>query len=209
MTNRLNTILSFIEKKDLVADIGCDHAKLAINLKKNNLCKSVCAVDINEKALDNAKKNIVKERLDIPIFLSDGLTCVDMDIDTAVICGLGASTILHIIDTFKNQQVKKIIIQSNNNLKLLRKKLLKKGFYLKKEKVIYDKKHYYVIGLYTKEKVKLKRWEIYFGLYNKNNIDYYKYLNDKLENKLKNIPLKHRWEIFKTKKELKLLKKYL
>ena len=53
---KLKTIASFIEKEDVVLDTCCDHAYLAIYLKQNQLCKEVYASDINENALNQAKK---------------------------------------------------------------------------------------------------------------------------------------------------------
>lgn len=53
---KLKAIASLIEKEDIVIDTCCDHAYLAIYLKKNRLCKEVYASDINPNALNQAKK---------------------------------------------------------------------------------------------------------------------------------------------------------
>lgn len=210
MTERLKALASFINKSDIVADIGCDHAYLAIYLKKFKLCEDIIAVDINNSALNNAINNIKKENLNIKTYLSDGLENVPKsNLNTLIISGMGATSILHIMDTIQKENIKKIIIQSNNDLYFLRKNLLKKGFILKNEKIIYEKDHFYVIGKFLKEKGKLKKEELYFGIYNKDNLDYYKYLEEKLSNVLKNIPLKHIKKRITLYYELKLLKKYL
>lgn len=185
---RLEAIISFVSKDDYVADIGCDHAKVAIDLSKNKLCKGVIATDINKNALENAKANILKNNLKIKTYLSDGLKDVnDNKLDTLIIAGMGTSTVLHIMDTVNTKKIKKVIVSSNNDLYLLRKEMSKKGFYLEDEKVIFERKHYYVIELFTLNKRKLGIKEKYFGLYNKNNLDYYKYLSKsftKIDNSL-------------------------
>ena len=209
---RLNTIASFIEPLDSVADIGCDHAYLTIFLVKNKLVKKAIASDINQNALNIAINNIKKENLtnEIPIVLSDGLENINQDtIDTLVLSGMGTSTILKILKKVEKNKIKKIIIQSNNNLYNLRKLITKLGFYLHEEKVIYEKNHYYVIGKYLQDKKKLNKQELHFGLYNKDNQSYYNYINTELNKINQKITFKHFKEKIKIIREINLLKKYL
>jgi tRNA (adenine22-N1)-methyltransferase len=209
---RLQTLASFIEINDKVADIGCDHAYLAIYLAKNNICAKVIAADINSHALDNAKNNIKKNNLEdkIPTCLSDGLENIDdSSLDTLIISGMGTSTILHIVDTSSNLNIKKLVLQSNNNLYELRTILRKKGFYLQKEKVIFEGKHYYVIGVYTKTYQKLNVRERLFGKYDSLYIDYYTSLYNELLLINKSITYKNIIKKIKIYLKLILLKKYL
>ena len=56
ISNRLLTIAGFIPANSNVIDVGCDHALLSIYLEQE--CNCTClATDINESALDNAKRN--------------------------------------------------------------------------------------------------------------------------------------------------------
>lgn len=209
---RIHSIASFIEKEDRVVDIGCDHAYLAILLIKKQICQSVIASDINENALNSAKKNIKKEHLekDIPIVLSDGLENINQNqINTLVIAGMGTSTILHILEKIEKDKIKKIVLQSNNDLYCLRKKVKKMGYYLQNEKVIYEKGHYYVIGKYTKKKKRLKKCELYFGLYQKAYKDYYVYLQQEYKKINLKINYKHLKEKIMLLYKMRILKKYL
>lgn len=209
---RIKTIASFIEKEDKVADIGCDHAYLSILLIKNHLCQSVIASDIHENALNTAIKNIEKEHLEkeIPTILSDGLEHIDQKkIDTIVLAGMGTSTILQILEKVEKKQIKKLILQSNNDLYQLRKKVKKMGYSLQEEKVIYEKGHYYTIGMYTKKKRRLKKFELYFGLYDRKNKDYYTYLQKEYHKINAKITYKHFKEKLCLLYKLHLLKKYL
>lgn len=53
-----------------VLDFGCGYGPIGIYIKKNNEC-TVDMVDINERSLDLAKKNALKNNVDVNIFKSD------------------------------------------------------------------------------------------------------------------------------------------
>ena len=123
MNNKLKALASFVEKKDTVLDTCTDHAYLAIYLKRNQLCKEVYASDININALNIARKNIEAYHLKIDTYLSDGFKNIrNTSIDTAVISGMGTSSILDII-RYAPKNINKYVLCSNNNLDILRKKL--------------------------------------------------------------------------------------
>ena len=202
---KLKAIAFFIDKKDKVVDVGCDHAYLDIYLAKNNLCKNIIASDINENALNNAKKNIAKYNLTkkIKCILSDGINEVNVkDINTVVIAGMGTKTIKHIIsnkEKFKN--IDKIILSSNNDQYLLRKFMNKNHYYLEDEN--------YVISKYKQGKQKFNNKELMFGKYKIENKNYYEYLFKENKKILEKIPFTKFKARKKIKKENKILKKYL
>ena len=51
LSNRLNAIAQFVDKKDSVVDVGCDHGYLSIYLKEVVKVKKIIASDINQNAL--------------------------------------------------------------------------------------------------------------------------------------------------------------
>lgn len=210
---RLNAIASFISPLDKVADIGCDHAYLSIYLAETNRCQKIIATDINKNALESARKNIQRKKMDTKIqtYLSDGLKNVeDKEIDTIVISGVGTSTILHILDNIENFPIKKLVLQSNNDLPNLRKKVRKQGFYLQKEKVVWEKNHFYTIGVYTKKKRRLTIREIRFGIYDASNESYYTSIYNDLLSVAKKLNYKKQFiNKLKLKWEMFLLKNYL
>lgn len=205
LNKKLKTIATLISKYDTVIDIGCDHAYLAIYLKENNLCKEVYASDISENVLKIAKENIKKSKNDIKVYLSDGFKNIDNDnIDTAIISGMGTSTILNIIDnTPKN--ITKYVISSNNEHETLRKQMLRREFYIKQEIVIKEKDKYYPIMLFSKEKQKENKLTLKYG--KSKNQQYFRYLQTKEELILKKIPKNHFLTILKHKKNIKDLNK--
>ena len=98
LNKRLQTFSAFIENKDIVLDIGCDHGLLGIYLTLNKKVK-VISSDINEKPLLKAQENIKKYNLEdkIETRLGDGLSVMSMDINTIVISGMGTETIINIL----------------------------------------------------------------------------------------------------------------
>lgn len=204
---KLKTIADLVKPSDTILDIGTDHGYLPIYLKKNNICKEVYASDIHENALNSAKENFKKENLSIKCFLADGFLGINNnDINTVVIAGMGTSTILSILEhTPKN--ITKLIISSNNEHEVLRKELYKKGIYIHKEIVIKERNKFYVIDLFTKEKVKENRLTLKFG--KSNNIEYYNYLISKEKEILNKIPKNHFLTKLKHHKNIKDLEKII
>ena len=97
---RLEAIIKFINQDDIVADIGCDHGYLGIYLLKNAKASFVYAGDINQGPLQSAVSNAEKYGVEdkISFFLSDGLKSFPRDFDTAVCAGMGADTIVSILE---------------------------------------------------------------------------------------------------------------
>lgn len=211
LSRRLESIKSFILKNDKVVDVGCDHGYLSIELYEKKLCQSVIATDINESALDRAKKNIREKNLPIRTVLTDGLKNISTkDYDTVVISGMGTRTILHILDNkAKIKNVKKIILQSNNNRVELREEMNKLGFYLKDEKIIYENKKYYITMLFVKSANKNTKEEIKYGILKKEYFDYYNYVITSYKSIITKLPLKRFKERHALKKSIKELSKLM
>lgn len=195
ISNRLKAIVKFVDKKDKIVDVGCDHGLLSIYLVENKLVNSVVASDINQNALNSAINNIKIRNLNIETILSDGLVNIDMSkINTVVISGMGTSTVLHILnDDKKIKNVKKLIIQSNNDHSILRRELNNKGYYLVDEENTFDKGKWYVTCCFVKQDKCNTTDEIKYGLLK--NDKYIEYLIDYEKKIFKKIP----WTSFKAK----------
>lgn len=205
LNKKLKTIASLVNKTDTVIDIGCDHAYLSIYLKEHKICKEVYASDISERVLKTAEENIKKSKTKIKVYLSDGFKNINNEsINTAVISGMGTSTILNIIDNAPKNIIK-YIISSNNEHEKLRREMLKKGFYSKKEIVIKENDKYYPIIIFTKEIQKESKLTLKYG--KSSNQEYFNYLENKEKSILKNIPKKHILARLRHLKNIKGLKK--
>lgn len=205
LNKKLIAIASLIEPEDIVIDIGCDHAYLPIYLKKEKLCKEVYASDISENVIKIAKENIMKKNTNIEVYLSDGFKGIQNNkINTAIISGMGTSTILNIINNAP-KNIEKYIISSNNDYEVLRKEMLKKDFYIQKEIVVKERDKYYPIIIFTKEFQKENKLSLKYG--KSNSKEYYKYLEEKEKSILKRIPKKRIIIRLKHLKRIKELKK--
>ncbi len=202
LSNRLKAIVKFVDKKDSIVDVGCDHGYLSIYLVENKLVKKVIASDINQNALNSAISNIEKSNLDIETVLSDGIQDINLKgINTLVISGMGTSTILHILsDSNKLKNINKLLLQSNNDHEDLRRNLNKIGYYLEDETYTFDKGKWYVTCKFIKSDNKNNEEVIKYGLLN--NTEYNEYLLSYEDGIVKRIP----WTSFKAK--IKAILKY-
>lgn len=175
--NRINEIVKRIKKKEcIVADIGSDHAFLALTLLKTKNIGKIYNIEINEKPLKvsiNNTKRYIKTKKVINI-LNDGLKKwqYDMHFDYVVISGMGGNNIINIIKNIdKAIQVDNFILVPNNGTTLLRKFLSKQGWYFQYEQTILEYNYYYQLIHVNKHKtakslIAKDKNDYYFGIYN-------------------------------------------
>lgn len=190
LSKRLQAVATLVDIGARVIDVGCDHAYLDIFLTQNNNNKCI-ATDINENALDIAKKNIKKYKLTdkIETRLTNGLTGIEINNgDNIVISGMGTHTILEILKT--NNLSDTLIISSNNNVDILRKEVVELGFYIDSEIFLIDKNKPYIIIKFKRGYKKYKNIDYMFGPILKNNIEYKMHLKNKYSSILNNISKK-------------------
>jgi len=212
---RLKSIAEFVDDNSSIVDIGCDHGLLDIYLSQNKKNLKIIASDVNQNALNNAIKNIKKEKLEksIKTILSNGLENIDTtNIDTIVISGMGTHTIVGILynNLSKLKNIKNLIIQSNNDLDFLRYKLKKIGFIITKEKLVEEGNIIYTIIKFNKGFKIYTKKQLFLGpLLLKENSPLFKKKNKqeltKLENFYPLIPKKHFHHRRKIKWKIKVL----
>lgn len=146
---RLKTVLRSVPIGSAVADVGTDHAFLPIELIKSGKATRVIACDVNEKPLQNARKNIERYSVkNIELRLSDGLSSVEpFEVDTITIAGMGGDLIADIInraDWLKSKD-KLLVLQPMSSADSLRSFLYSNGFNIQSETAVYDAKRVYSI----------------------------------------------------------------
>lgn len=216
LSKRLVAIASLVPKGTNLLDIGCDHGLLEIYLWQNERCNKYISSDVNESALNNAKENILKYKANskIETRLGNGLSVINSSdmIDTVVISGMGAHTIIGIfkyqIDKFK---IDTLIIQSNTKLEFLRKEITKLGYYIDSELIVEDNKKIYVIIRFKKGYKKYNKKELYFGpkLMEENSELFQEYKRielEKLNIRKKLVPKRDIILRYKIKREINLYK---
>lgn len=213
ISNRLKSLVKYIDKTDRIIDVGCDHALLDIYLVKNKIVDSIIVSDIHENALNYGIENIKRNKLTnkIETRLGNGLEVLkELDnIDTILISGMGTSTIKTILDSKYLKNVKKLIIQSNNDHELLRHYVVDLGFYIKDEEYFIDNKKNYINIIFQKGKKKYKPNELRYGPILIKNKKYLEFELNKCLKIYQLIPrMKFKYRI-KLKREIKKLKKLL
>lgn len=144
---RLLSCAGFVRPGDRVADIGCDHGYLGIYLLQEGIARSVIAADINEgplqAAFHNAHRYGVSDKMSF--YLSDGVRNVPQDFDTLVCAGMGAETMISILEAapwLKNAKYR-LVLQCQTKTHLLRRYLSQQGWCIRQEAVLRDGKFLY------------------------------------------------------------------
>lgn len=119
-----------------VADIGCDHGYLTAHLLER--CPELFAVacDVSAPSLEKARRLIASKGLDgrAEFALADGLAALEEPVDAIVIAGMGAKTILGIVEAgLEKIGAAALIVQANVDLPLLRAGLSRLGFAIERE----------------------------------------------------------------------------
>ena len=131
LDSRIASIVSNIDKCEVIADIGCDHGKVAVYLAKNGYAKKVIASDISEKSVEKAKELAIASNLTniIDIRVGNGTSVIkDNECDTIIIAGMGGITIKEILSSDK-RVFKRMVLSPQSDVRLVRE-YLKDNFLL-------------------------------------------------------------------------------
>ena len=149
LSNRLLACCSFVHPGDRVADVGCDHGYLSIHLLQNGIASSAIASDVNEQPLQSAKHNAAKFGVQdkITFQLSDGVQNIPRDFNCMVCAGMGADTMMSILDAapWLKSEKYRLILQCQSKRPELRKYLYQQGYAIRRETLAQDGKFIYPI----------------------------------------------------------------
>lgn len=149
LSDRLFSCASFVKIGERVADVGCDHGYLGIYLLENNIAEFVIAADINPMPLKSAKNNAEKyvHAHQMSFHLSDGVKNIPREFDVLVCAGMGADTIISILEDapwLKSSEYR-LILQCQSKTPALRQYLSDNGWSIEKEAVLRDGRFLYTI----------------------------------------------------------------
>ena len=149
LSNRLQACAKLIAPGDRVADIGCDHGYLGIHLLTKGIARSMIEADINEGPLDSARRNAIKYGVTdkLTFHLSDGVQNIPRDFDTLVCAGMGADTMIHILENapWLKDTKYRLILQCQSKTPMLRQYLSEQGWRITEESVLRDGKFLYTV----------------------------------------------------------------
>lgn len=153
MANRIKALMDLVPNNSIVADIGCDHAYLIIELIKNDKAQYAYGIDNKSGPIKNAVTNVEKYQLfnRINIIKADGLDFnLDPKIDTLVFAGLGGMNVINIInkDKKKLKHIKYIVTDIHRDDAKVKEYLESLNYKVKESLDIIDKKKKYHLCRY-------------------------------------------------------------
>ena len=149
LSKRLQVCAGFVSPGERIADIGCDHGYLGIHLLTQGIASSVIAADVNEGPLQSAMRNAVKfgVREKMSFYLSDGVRNIPRDFDTMVCAGMGADTMISILEAapWLRDYKYRIILQCQSKTPMLRRYLSDNGCRITEESALRDGRFLYTV----------------------------------------------------------------
>ena len=201
LTERLREVANFVSNDAILADIGSDHAFLPCYLVQEKRISKAYAGEVIVGPLNQSKKCVEENNLQDYVFpiLSDGLQNIPEDTTEVTIAGMGAHTILDILNAYpeKVKSYKKVIVQANSHMEIIREYLSKNEYAIIDESIVFEKGKFYEICVFNTSKGRtLNEDEILYGpvLLEKQTdtfIKYYNYLISIKENVLSNLDSNH------------------
>lgn len=160
--NRLRAVLNEVRGKRL-ADIGCDHGKVAALALLQGEADFVSAVDISPNSLDKAKKLAKKLNLlhKMEFLPGDGLTPLNYEPDSVVIAGMGGNEIVKILS--QKRLNSRFILVAHQDVFVLRKYLQRNGYAALKDYAVEEKGKFYDIIVARAGESNYSDGEIYVG----------------------------------------------
>lgn len=148
LSDRMRAVVGLVQPCKSIADIGCDHGYVTMELIRRKLCSHVIAMDINSGPLDSARRNIADYDMQdyIETRLSDGVSALDAGEVEGIICaGMGGKLVISILEQGKKlvNTMKQVILQPQSELDEVRSYLRRNGFFIEKEDIIYEDGKYY------------------------------------------------------------------
>jgi len=188
ISDRLLACAAFVAPGDRVADIGCDHGYLSIHLLTNGIAQSCIAADINQQpllsAVRNAEKCGVRDKMEF--YLSDGVRSIPRDFSCMVCAGMGADTMVSILEAapWLRSGKYRLILQCQSKTPMLRHYLSHHGWRITEESVLRDGRFLYTVMevYYQPDHPRLTEAECYFP-------------PALLENPSKEVPAYYKWVV--------------
>ncbi len=148
LSNRMQAVVGLVAPCASIADIGCDHGYVAIELISRCICQHVFAMDIHLGPLERAKHNIKEYRMQeyIETRQSNGMESLSKGEAEGVICaGMGGRLIISILERGQMlvRDMRQVVLQPQSEIDEVRAYLRKNGFLIEKEDIICEDGKYY------------------------------------------------------------------
>lgn len=148
LSDRMRAVVGLVEPCKSIADIGCDHGYVAMELVRSNICRHVIAMDINKGPLERARHNIRDYDMQdyIETRLSDGTHALHAGEVEGIICaGMGGKLVISILEQDRAlvSNLRQVILQPQSELDEVRSYLRENGFIIDREDMVFEDGKYY------------------------------------------------------------------
>ena len=147
LPKRLETIIERMPTSGCLADVGCDHAYVAIEAVRRGRAARALACDVRKGPLQQAAEHILCAGLagKIETRLSDGLEKVAPgEADTVVVAGMGGPLMERILQG-RLEDFAYFVLSPQSEIPHFRRFLLAEGMQIDEETMLIDEGKYYVI----------------------------------------------------------------
>lgn len=147
---RMEQVMAMAETCSAVADIGCDHGYVSIELIRRKIAGAVIAMDVRQGPLSRAQEHIEREHLtgQIQCRLSDGLEKLQPgEAQEIVIAGMGGPLMIQILENGRKKlgRVHTMVLQPQSEIPEVRRYLHKNGWKIAKEAMVIEEGKYYTV----------------------------------------------------------------
>ena len=150
MALRLQAIINMVPAVDTVADIGCDHGKIAVSLITSGRAGRAICSDLSGKSLEKAKKLVSALGLGskVTFRVGNGMEVLkDVKVDAAVVAGMGGELIAEILEKGKGTAPAKLVLSCNTKPEVLRLWLCENGYRIEDEDIVCERERFYPVIL--------------------------------------------------------------
>lgn len=149
LSKRLQMSADYVRRGCAAADVGCDHAYMAIYLVQNRIAGRVIAMDINEGPLSRARQNVIQYGLEerIEIRRSDGIRELRPgEADTLLCAGMGGRLMIRILSEGREaaDAAEEWILQPQSELLQVRRYIRESGYRIADESMCVEEGKYYI-----------------------------------------------------------------
>jgi tRNA (adenine22-N1)-methyltransferase len=163
LSDRLETILSVMEKGETLLDVGCDHGYLGIEAVRRGIVKKAICSDVRKGPLERAKAHILEAGLadKIELRLVSGMNGFDRgEADLMVIAGMRGMLMGQILETAwadpENgvHELHQMILEPQSDLPFFRELIRKSPMKIRDEILVQDRgKWYFIFDVCPKDSV--------------------------------------------------------
>ena len=179
--NRLQTVAEMLRTYApfrCLADIGSDHAYLAVYVMKEGIASLSVSSDINEGPLTRGRATAEKYGVKPDFVLSDGFDKLgDYDFDGACICGMGGELIADILHRFGPHPKCRLFLQPMTAQDDLRRFLWENGYEISEERFTCEREKPYgvICAVYTGKNTAYTYDDLFLGKFRPDTEDFRAY----------------------------------